>query len=123
MFKCKMISLGTVSLLLAGCGSSGGLVINHLNSEYLPAVQKDAAQDKKTLAFGRKCLGSAKSVQEANGCNAKVRQMDPQIDIDDFTQWNESERARVLGIIDENLAATDCILNAKDIEEALDKCE
>ncbi len=116
-------ALAAVLFSLTGCGSSGGLVINHLNTEYLPAVQKDAMQDKKTLEFGRECLGSAKTVQEANLCNAKVRQMDPQIDIDDFIRWNEAERARVLGIIDENLAATDCILNAKDIEEALDKCE
>lgn len=123
MLKHKMIRLGTASLLLAGCGSGGGLVINHLNKEYLPAVQKDAAQDKKTLEFGRKCLENAKTVQEANLCNVKVRQMDPQVDIDDFTQWNEAERARVLGIIDENLASTNCILSAKDIEEALDKCE
>ena len=121
--KIKTISIIAIFSLLTGCGSSGGLVISHLNTEYLPAVQQDAMQDKKTLEFGRACLGSAKTVQEANLCNAKVRQMDPQIDIDDFTRWNEAERARVLGIIDENLAATDCILNAKDIEAALDKCE
>ena len=123
MLKNKIIFLGAVSLLLAGCTSSGGLVINHLNKEYLPAVQKDAAQDKKTLEFGRKCLSRAKTADEANRCNTKVRQMDPQIDIDDFSRWNEKERAKVLGIIDENLAETNCILNAKDIEEALDKCE
>ena len=123
MFKNKIIFLSAASLLLAGCGSSGGLVINHLNKTYLPAVQKDAAQDKKTLEFGRKCLSRAKTADEANRCNTKVRQMGPQIDIDDFSRWNEKERARVLSIIDENLAATNCILNAKDIEEALDKCE
>ena len=123
MFKSKVIFLGAVSLLVAGCASSGGLVINHLNTEYLPAVQKDAAQDKKTLEFGRKCLSRAKTAEEANQCNTKVRQMDPQIDIDDFSRWNGSEKARVLALIDEKLVETNCILNAKDIEEALDKCE
>ena len=123
MFKSKVIFLGAVSLLVAGCASSGGLVINHLNTEYLPAVQKDAAQDKKTLEFGRKCLSRAKTAEEANQCNTKVRQMDSQIDIDDFSRWNGSEKARVLALIDEKLVETNCILNAKDIEEALDKCE
>ena len=119
----KRIYWAVVLFMLAGCSAKGGLVINHLNEKYLPAVKKDAAQDKKTLEFGRQCLSQARTVDEANRCNTRVRQMDPQIDIDDFSQWDETERARVLGIIDENLAEINCILNAKDIEEALDKCD
>ena len=123
MFKNGLLFFTTSSLLLTGCASKEGLVMHHLNTKYLPAVQKDAAQDKKVLEFGRACLTQAKTVDEANECNAKVRQMQPDIDIDDFSKWDEKEKRGVLTIIDEALEETNCILNAKNIEEALDKCD
>ncbi len=123
MLKNSIALLAVSSLFLTGCASHEGLIMHHLNTKYLPAVQKDAAEDKKVLEFGKECLSKARTVDEANACNAKVRQMQPDIDIDDFSQWDGKERARVLDIINEALEETNCILNAKDIEEALDKCD
>ena len=122
MFK-KILLPASFALLLSGCGSSGGLLMKHLNTSYLPAVQKDARHDKEILEYGKRCLTAAKDIEEANRCNAKVRKMDPYIDIDDFDHWDEKEKTRVIAIIDENLEEVDCILSVKNIEEALERCE
>ena len=109
-------------LLLQGCGSSttGGLLVNHLNKSYLPDVQKDARYDKKTFVLGRTCLSKAKTVEEANACNDKVRKRQPDIGIEDFKKWDEEEKRKVLGIITANEGFVDCLLAAKHIESALE---
>ncbi|SFV61825.1 hypothetical protein MNB_SV-6-1029 [hydrothermal vent metagenome] len=120
-----IIAIGSaLILLLGGCASSNtasnGLLIRHLNKSYLPDVQKDAQYDKKTFELGRSCLSRAKTVQEANTCNDKVRKRQPDIGIEDFKKWDEEERSKVLKIIDVNEKFVDCLIAAKHIEMALE---
>jgi len=116
-----LLFMSLFMLVFSGC-SQNSFVVKRLNKNFLPAVKKEVAYNKEVLLVGKACFKEAKTLQEANACNDKVRKLHSDIEVEDFKKWDEQEKQELLEIIDADERYMDCMLEAKDIKEVL-ACE
>jgi biotin synthase-related radical SAM superfamily protein len=117
----QTLMIAGAALLFTGCASDKeGLILQDMTKKTLPKVKQEAKAKKTLMLSGQKCLHKAKSVDAANACNAMMRQKDPEVEVEDFSNWTEKELAEVDRIANEQVAYFDCILAAKTMSAALD---
>jgi hypothetical protein len=106
-------------LLFTGCGGTGeGPLLNAMTQKMLPDLKKESKEAKMFLLSGQQCLHKAKTVEEANACNDQLRAKDPELEVDDFTQWTSKEKAEVDKFVNEHIAFYDCIIAAPTVSVA-----
>ena len=92
----------------------------------MPEIQTEIAETKEFLLFGKECFPAAKTVEEANACNATLRKMSKKaefarIEMDDFEKWDEQELNTTLGQIEHMLEGMRCPESARNLTE-LEAC-
>jgi len=117
MYKQGVMAIGA-TLLFIGCAGNEGLILGEMTKKLLPDLQKEAKEKKVILLTGQKCLHKAKTIEKANICNMKIRQKDPDFEMEDFSQWTSKEKKEVDDIVQEHVMFLDCILVSKTISEA-----
>ena len=113
----QFILTTSISLLFIGCAGMSPLI--GISDEDLPAVQEELKVKKKVLLEGQVCLHNAKTVEEANICNAELQKKEPDFEVDDFTEWGDEQKKEVDTIVDEYVPYLDCIINAKNVDRAI----
>jgi hypothetical protein len=115
----KYMLLIVIALTVSGCsGKHEGLLLGSMTKTMLPEIKKESKEAKMFLLSGQKCLHKAKTVEEANACNDQLRAKDPELEVDDFTQWTSKEKAEVDKFVNEHVAFYDCIIAAPTVSVA-----
>jgi hypothetical protein len=119
MYAKKYLLFIVVVLIVSGCsGKHEGLLLGSMTKTMLPDLKKESKEAKILLLSGQKCLHKAKTLKEANSCNDQLRAKDPELEVDDFTQWTSKEKAEVDTFVNEHVAFYDCIIDAPTISIA-----
>jgi len=119
MYLKKYLLATMLILIISGCsGKHEGLLLGSMTKALLPDLKKEAKEAKVLLLSGQKCLHKAKTVKEANSCNDQLRAKDPELEVDNFTQWTSKEMAEVDTFVNEHIAFYDCIIAAPTISIA-----
>ena len=114
-----LLSAAVGILVLSGCSQNHeGLLLGTMTKAMLPDLKKESKEAKAFLLSGQKCLHKAKTVEEANACNDQLRAKDPDLEVDDFTQWTPKEKAEVDKFVDEHVTFYDCIIAAPTVSVA-----
>jgi len=120
MLKSTIIVI-SMALLVAGCvGQHEGLILGEMTKKLLPEMKQEAKAKKEVMLSGQECLHRAKTVHEANICNAKIMEKDSDFEISDFTEWNVNELEKVDRMTQEYVIFFDCIIAAPTISVAVE---
>jgi hypothetical protein len=90
----------------------------------LPMVKKRALAQEEMMRFGKKCLGAADTLEEANQCSQEAAIKFPAIESNSdfsFEKWNPAVKKKVLSDIDQFLQAAPCIKKANSMQQ-FEKC-
>jgi hypothetical protein len=90
----------------------------------LPMIKKKALAQEDMMRFGKKCLGAADTLKEANQCTQEAATKFPATKNNNdfsFEEWNPAVKKKVLGDIDQFLQATPCIKKASSMQQ-FEKC-
>ena len=114
--------MASMVLLFPGCsGKHEGLILGEMTKKMLPELKEEARSKKPVFVAGQKCLHKAKTVKEANACNAMMTRMNPDFDdIGDFDTWGPEELKKVDEMANTYITFYDCLLAAKNISQAVE---
>jgi len=85
----------------------------------LPTIKKKMLQQEKLIKFAQKCFKEADSVNEANVCNKRVKEMSEDEDMEEkhFQKWNEKVKNGILAEMERASKAMDCVKKANTLKE------